>query len=125
MSTPSILSRELQRQLPEFLEQRSDEEVYLKGHRVTLENLCSYYHEGFTAEMLREQFPTLPLVLIHKVIVFYLENREAVEDYLAKCHAAREANFQRWQQTTMSTPDAEQLRERLQARDQARGTNPP
>lgn len=122
MSTHSIISDELQRQLPEFLEQRGDEEIYLQGHRITLENLCFYYHEGYTAEMLCEQFPTLPLLLVHKVIVFYLENREAVDEYLAGCRAARDANFEQWQQTPRTTPDAAELRQRLQARKEvARG----
>ena len=109
--------------LPEFLEQRGDEEIYLKGHRITLEDVCLFYNEGCTAEMLRDQFPTLPLVLIHKVIVFYLENRTAVEDYLSKCQTARDANFERWHNSPRIAPDAAQLRRRMQARQTAAGAN--
>jgi uncharacterized protein (DUF433 family) len=125
VSTQSFVSSELHRQLPDFLEDRGDEEIHLKGHRVTLENLCFYYHEGYTAEMLCERFPTLPLLLIHKVIVFYLEHRAAVDEYLAKCQAARDANFDEWQKTHRVTPDAAELRQRLQARQKAAGGNPP
>jgi hypothetical protein len=105
--------------LPGFLERREDDEIYLVAHRVTLENVCFYYHEGYSAEMLRERFPTLPLVLIHKVIVFYLENRDAVEAYLAAQEAARDREFTRWQQTTRTTPDLAELRRRRDARQKA------
>ena len=124
MSTHSIRWSELQLELPEFLEQRSDEEIYLLGHRVTLENLCFCYREGYTAEMLREQFPTLPLVLIHKVIVFYLENSETVDKYLVTCQAARDSNFEQAQKQRRVTPDLAELRQRLLARQKAAGGNP-
>lgn len=124
MSTHSPILSDLPRQLPEFLEQRGDEEIYLKAHRVTLENLCFYYQEGYTAEMLCEQFSTLPLLLVHKVIVFYLENRAAVDAYLSKCQAARDANYQQWQNAQRATPDAAELRQRLQARQKAAGDSP-
>ena len=123
MSVQAAVFLDLHSALPEFLEQRGGEEIYLKGHRITLEEVCYYYDEGSTAEMLRERFPTLPLVLIHKVIVFYLENRDAVQDYLAECEAARDANFERWQNAPRPTPDAAQLRKRLQARQTAGGTD--
>jgi uncharacterized protein (DUF433 family) len=123
VSAQAVIFRELRRQLPDFLEQRGDEEIYLQGHRITLEDVCFHYNEGCTAEMLRERFPTLPLVLVHKVIVFYLENHEAVDDYLTKCQAARDANFERWQNTPRTTPDAAQLRQRLQARQTAGGAD--
>lgn len=109
--------------LPECLEQRGDEEVYLQGHRITLEEVCLLYGEGYTAEMLGEQFPTLPPTLIHRVIAFYLENREAVGDYLSSCRIARDANFARWLNAPKDSPDQAQLRRRLQARKSAAGAS--
>lgn len=123
MSVQATVFLDLKRALPEFLEQRGDEEIYLRGHRITLEEVCYYYDEGCTAEMLRERFPTLPLVLIHKVIVFCLEDREAVQEYFAECQTARDANFEQWQKTPRETPDAAQLRKRLQVRQTAGGTD--
>jgi uncharacterized protein (DUF433 family) len=125
MSTNDIISGELLRQLPDFLEQHGGEEIYLKGHRVTLENLCFYYREGYTAEMLREQFPTVSLLQIHKVIVFYLENRDAIDEYLTKCQVARDANFEHWQTTQHASPDAMELRRRMQIRQEAAGDKLP
>lgn len=124
MSTKSIVSSELLRQLPAILEMRDGDEIYLKGHRITLEHLCFYYREGYSAEMLREQFPTLSLLEIHKVIVFYLENRITTDDYLSKCQAARDANFEHWQRTERTSPDIEELRRRVQLRQKLPGNTP-
>ena len=73
--------------LPQFLTQHSHGEIRLTGHRVGLPHVVQYYNEGYSPEMLLEQFPTLPLALIHKVIAFYLENRSEVDAYVAQCEA--------------------------------------
>jgi hypothetical protein len=36
--------------------------------------------------MLHEEFPSIPLALIHKVIAFCLENQEVVDAYLLAYH---------------------------------------
>lgn len=66
--------------IPEFLHEQ-DGEVRLAGHRISLCHLLSFYQEGYSAEMLHEQFPTLSMALIHKVLGFYWEN-------MAECDAA-------------------------------------
>jgi uncharacterized protein (DUF433 family) len=73
--------------LPDCLHWSPDGEVRVVGHRIGLYHLVHYYNEGYNAEMLLCQFPTLQLVVIHKVIVFYLENREAVDAYVAEYRA--------------------------------------
>jgi uncharacterized protein (DUF433 family) len=72
--------------LPEFLIS-IDDEIVLTGHRIGLYHLVHYYNEGFSPEMLGCQYPSLPLALIHKVIAFYLENRQEVDAYVEKCRA--------------------------------------
>ena len=67
--------------LPDFL-QEQDGEVRLAGHRISLFHLISFYQEGYSAEMLREQFPTLSMALIHKVLGFYWENKDEVDEGL-------------------------------------------
>ena len=74
-------------ELPEFLTDDGEGEIRLAGHRVWLHHLLYFYNQGHSAEMLGAQYPTIDLALIHKVIVFYLENQEEVDAYLAK-HAA-------------------------------------
>jgi len=70
MSTNSIAFRTRCGNFRTFSNDATARRFISPAHRVTLENLCFYYREDITAEMLREQFPTLPLVQIHKTIVF-------------------------------------------------------
>jgi uncharacterized protein (DUF433 family) len=119
MSTQHISATTSPLVLPDFLQWHDDGEICLAGHRVTLENVCCYYNEGYSADMLRERFPTLPLVLIHKVIVFYLENRDLVDGYLADSQTARDRNYQEWRQSTRITPETAELRRRFEARQKA------
>lgn len=69
--------------LPEFLHER-DGEVRLAGHRISLFHLLAFYHEGYSAEMLHEQFPTLPMALIHKVLGYYWEHKAALDAEFAQ-----------------------------------------
>jgi uncharacterized protein (DUF433 family) len=62
----------------------SDGEIRLVGHRIGLYHFIYYYNQGFTAEMLHCQFPTLELATVHKVIAFYLDHREEVDRYTAE-----------------------------------------
>ena len=73
--------------LPDCLHWSPDGEIRVVGHRIGLYHLIYYYNEGYSAEMLLCQYPTLELVVIHKVIVFYLENREEVDAYVAAYQA--------------------------------------
>jgi uncharacterized protein (DUF433 family) len=101
--------------LPDFLIQGATGEIRLVGHRIGLFHLVHYYNEGFSAEMLACQYPTLPLALIHKVVAFYLENRDEVDTYVAACRdelsRQRAAHPRRIDVTT--------LRRRLEAMHQA------
>jgi uncharacterized protein (DUF433 family) len=72
--------------IPEFLHEQ-DGEVRLSGHRISLFHLLSFYQEGYSAEMLNEQFPTLPMALIHKVLGFYWENKAEFDATLPRTHA--------------------------------------
>jgi uncharacterized protein (DUF433 family) len=70
--------------LPDFLVKGELGEIRLSGHRIDLLHVVERYREGFSPEMLREQFPTLPLSLIHKVLAFYLENQDEVDAYVTR-----------------------------------------
>jgi uncharacterized protein (DUF433 family) len=70
--------------LPDFLTRDATGEICLSGHRIGLFHVVHYYNEGYSAEMLVCQYPTLPLALIHKVIAFYLENKAEVDVYVAE-----------------------------------------
>ena len=83
MNRPEALIR----LLPPCLHWHPDGEIRLVGHRIGLYHVISYDNQGYTAEMLRGQFPTLSLDLIHEVIAFYRENRADVDVYLADVQA--------------------------------------
>jgi uncharacterized protein (DUF433 family) len=98
--------------LADFLSQDRYGYIHLAGHRIGLRHIVELYNDGFTPEMLREQFPTLPLALVHKVIAFYLENRAEVDAYVQR---SREA-LDRQASAPQPGPDAAELRRRMQAR---------
>jgi uncharacterized protein (DUF433 family) len=97
--------------LPDFLTQHPYGEIRLTGHRIGLLHVVQYYNEGFSPEMLLEQFPTLPLSLIHKVIAFYLDNRAEVDAYVAKC----EAELDQQRAAAPKGPSLAELRRRLES----------
>jgi uncharacterized protein (DUF433 family) len=102
----------LMRQLPPCLHWHSDGEIRLAGHRIGLYRFIYYYNQGFTAEMLFCQFPTLELTLVHKVIVFYLEHRDEVDRYVTQY----QAEIDRFRVSGQHAPSVTELRERLAAR---------
>ena len=73
--------------LPPCLHWHPDGEIRLVGHRIGLYHFIHYYNEGFTAEMIVGQFPTLELATVHKVIAFYLDHRDEVDRYAAQYQA--------------------------------------
>ena len=70
--------------LPDFLIQGPKGEIRLMGHRIDLYLIVLFYNEGHTSEMLQNEYPTLPLDLIHKVLAFYFENQAEVDAYVAE-----------------------------------------
>lgn len=72
--------------LPDFLTEDEYGFIHFTGHRIGLQ-----YKDEFPPEMIRTEFPTLPLALIHKTIAFYLENPEEVDAYVAE----EEAEYER------------------------------
>jgi uncharacterized protein (DUF433 family) len=101
--------------LPEFLTQDADGPIHVTGHRIGLEDLVYFYNEGYTPEALRDAFPTLALVLIHKAIAFYLENQAVVDAYAATC----EAEMRRQRAVAPRGPDTAELRRRIEAKQAA------
>lgn len=69
--------------LPAFLTEVPYGEIRLTGHRIGLYHVLSSYKDGYTAEMLHDQFPTLSPDLIRQVLDFYEQNRAEVDAYVA------------------------------------------
>ncbi len=98
--------------LPEFLVEVPYGEIRLKGSRIGLYHVIYGHREqGFNAEQLHEEFPTLSVELLNKVLEFYGQNREEVDAYLQRCR--EESDRQR---RAAKPIDFEALRKRMEAR---------
>jgi uncharacterized protein (DUF433 family) len=71
--------------LPEFLSEAPYGEILLAGHRIGLYHVIASYREGYSVERLHEQYPTLSVDLIQKVVDFYHANQADVEAYMKAC----------------------------------------
>jgi uncharacterized protein (DUF433 family) len=101
--------------LPEFLTRGSMGEIRVTGHRVDLYLLVERYKQGYTAEMLHNEYPTLPLELIQDLIAFCVNNEAYVDEYMADVQARIDDAHARYQ------PGPGILRLRKQAEGRARG----
>jgi uncharacterized protein (DUF433 family) len=100
--------------LPDFLTEHPYGAIRLTGHRIDLLDVIEPYQEGVSAEMLASEYPTLSLALIYKVLAFYLENKDEVDAYVARCR--KELDRQEAQAPRI---DWEELQRRKQTQDQA------
>ena len=98
--------------LPEFLALYPGGQIRLAGHRIALEHVMERYSEGYSAEMLCEQYPSLSLALVHKTIAFYWERQSEVEDYLSRIRADLETQ----RRLASKGPSCSELRQRLGAK---------
>ena len=97
--------------LPSYLE-HADGEIRLTGHRIGLFHVVDRYQEGYSPEMISEEFATLPLALIYRVIAFYLENQQEVDAYVTDYRA----ELDRQEAAHPSSAAAVEIRKRLLAR---------
>ena len=98
--------------LPDFLAADGVGFVRVSGHRIGYHHVVALFNEGYSAEMLWEEFPTLPLATIYKLIAFHLEHLPASNAYVAECH---ELVRQQADSPAEST-DLAELRRRLNAK---------
>ena len=68
-----------------------DGSIRVQGTRVSLDSIVRHFQLGATAEEIAHKFPTLNLADIYSVIAFYLNNREAIADYLTRQASDEEA----------------------------------
>lgn len=89
--------------------------VRVRGRRVTLDTLdtvVSAFAEGATAEAIVHQYPTLALADVYAVIAYYLQQRAAVDAYLAE----RQRQAAAIRAHNEARADSTGIRERLLAR---------
>lgn len=98
--------------LPEFLTRDAYGSIQVRAHRIGLEHLIGEYNEGASAEEIAEEYPSLSLSLVHRIISFYLDNRTDVDRYIAECRAECE----RHRSAASNGPTLEELRRREASR---------
>ncbi len=79
--------------LPEFLTEWPFGEIVLTGHRIGLYHVVYDYNQGYSPEQLHEEYPTLPLELINKVLAFYKANQSEVDDYMVRCQEEMDRRY--------------------------------
>jgi uncharacterized protein (DUF433 family) len=94
------------------LTQWEDGSVRVAGSRVTLESILYQFKLGASAEYIQESFPSLELREIYGAIFYYLQNMEAVEEYLRQSSEAAEEG----KRFIDEHFDTKALRERIRAR---------
>ncbi len=94
--------------LPDFLTRTEMGGIRITGHRIDPYHILLLYEEGFSAEMIQLDYPTLPLVVIDKVLAFYLEHKPEVDAYVAEADAENEPRMAE----AARTPTVEELRAR-------------
>ena len=82
--------------------------------RVRLDTVVYAFNQGYTAEDIVSQYPSLQLADVYAVITYYLNNRLEVDAYIRQ----RETNAAQVRQEIESRPDYREFRERLLARSQ-------
>jgi uncharacterized protein (DUF433 family) len=87
--------------------------VRVTGTRVPLDTIVSKYNIGATPEEIAQKFPTVDLTDIYAVITYYLQNKEAVDSYIAEREQRAE---QRQREIEAGNPNLVGARERLLAR---------
>ncbi len=101
--------------LPDFLTEWPYGEIVLTGHRIGLFDVMYFHNDGYTAVMLHERFPTLPLDLIENVLAFARENQAEVDAYVDRF----QAEIDHLRATTPRVLDWEKLRAKFEAMKRA------
>ena len=71
-------------QIEDYFDFLGEDDIRLKGSRIGIESLLyEYIHRGQTAEAIAQQFPSLSLEQVYATILYYLRNREQLDDYVA------------------------------------------
>jgi uncharacterized protein (DUF433 family) len=95
--------------------------IRVAGTRVTLDSIVHGFLEGETAEQIAQNYDSVPLADIYRIIGFYLANRPSIDSYLeradAESAAVRAENERKF--------PAAGIRDRLLARRQESLSSPP
>ena len=70
-------------QLEDYFDFLAPNDIRLKGHRIGLESvLYEYIYNEQTPEEIAVRFPTLTLEQVYAAILYYLHNKEQIDQYM-------------------------------------------
>jgi uncharacterized protein (DUF433 family) len=98
-----------------YIEER-DGGLYAAGTRVSFDSVVIRFQEGASPERIVQSFPALKLSQVYGAIAYYLENEEAIKEYIAEGERELERSVQPLSQTNP------ELFARLQAARQQMGS---
>lgn len=93
-----------------------DGTIRITGSRVSLDSIVHHFKLGATAEQIAQKFPSLLLADIYATITYYLNHREAVEEYLRQQEAEADVIQQRIEADPQYQAAMAEMRERLLTR---------
>lgn len=75
-------------QLEDYFDFLGPDDIRIRGSRVGIETVLNeYLKHGRTAEQIQASYPTLALEEVYAAILYYLQNREALDRYMAEWYA--------------------------------------
>jgi uncharacterized protein (DUF433 family) len=73
--------------------------IRIKGHRIGLEHIVERYNDGYSAEMIVHELPSLSLEQVYAAITYYLHNKARIDEYMAEIDRFVEEQVRRQEAT--------------------------
>jgi uncharacterized protein (DUF433 family) len=89
-----------------------DGTIRIKGSRLKLEYILHQFKAGATAEQIQDSYPSATLRDVYGAIFYYLQNREAIDEYLRQREEADKEGIRFIDEHF----DTKELRDRILAR---------
>lgn len=86
----------------------SQDDIRIKGHRIGIDNVLTYFLDGYTPEEIQGIYPDLSLEKIYGTITYYLQNKNEIDAYLFRLQQWQETRYQ--ESLKNPSPMAEKIR---------------
>ena len=83
-------------QLEDYFEVLNPDDIRIKGHRIGIDDVLTYYLEGYTAEEIAANLPSLSLEKIYATLTYYHRHQAEIDAYLARLAIRQEQRYQAW-----------------------------
>ncbi len=81
-------------QLEDYFLFLSPDDIRIKGYRLGIDNVLSYFLEGYTPEEIRAIYPDLSLEQIYATITYYFHKKPEIDSYLMRIKTWQENRYQ-------------------------------